>query len=88
VQAAHAAIEAARHFLTQHDNHPHLVLLGVADETELRRAATLISSIGIRISPFYEDDMDGQLTAVASEPVSGTARRPFRRYRLLQGGTT
>lgn len=85
MQAAHAAIEAARHFIKPNDDHPHLVLLGVADETRLRCAAIHIQDSGIRLRHFYEDDLDGQLTAVAAEPVSGRTRRAFRKFQLLQG---
>lgn len=85
MQAAHAAIEAARHFLQPDDDHPHLVLLGVADEQGLRCAAIHINSAGIRLRHFHEDDLAGELTAIASQPVAGKDRRVFRKFQLLQG---
>jgi hypothetical protein len=85
VQAAHAAIEAARHFLKPNDDHPHLVLLGVANEERLQCAATYIQQAGINLQHFYEEDLGGELTAIATELVSGRARRIFRPFNLLQG---
>lgn len=84
VQAAHAAIEATRHFLTPDAEHPHLVLCGIASEVQLSNALARAQACGICCKPFFESDLDGQLTAFATEPLSGIARNHFRRYNLLQ----
>lgn len=84
VQAIHAAMEAARHFLPVGQTHPHLALLGVESENQLLIALDRIQSAGIKVQKFHEPDIGGQLTAIATESLSGDRRKLFKRYRLLQ----
>lgn len=83
VQSCHAAIEATRQFISPNQKHPHLVVCRVRDEQALQREASRIELSGIRFAPFYEPDRNNELTAIATEPVSGSNRRRFRRYNLL-----
>jgi len=83
VQACHACLEAARAFLPPAHEHPSLVVCGVRNEAGLARSLAALSRAGIRCRAFREPDLGGQVTAVATEPVSGAARRFFRKYRLL-----
>jgi hypothetical protein len=85
VQACHASIEAARAFLPSDHEHPSLVVCGVRDAFRLSRCLDRLSAAGVRCRAFHEPDLGGQLTALATEPISGPIRRLFRRYRLLQG---
>lgn len=36
------------------------------------------------VYPFYESDLDGQLTAFATEPLDCGAKEHFKKYQLLQ----
>jgi hypothetical protein len=83
VQAAHACLEAGRHFLLPADEHPHLVILGAADELELQRACARLRAVGVDFQYFREPDLGNSLTAVATPPLRGAARRFFRRYVCL-----
>ena len=83
VQACHASLEAARSFLSPHQEHPYVIVCGLPDEFALVRSHERLSQSGIRCSAFHEPDLDGQLTAIATEPVFRKQRRLFRNYRLL-----
>lgn len=58
--------------------HPHLVVCAVRDERELDDWFQELKEQGVPVVGWYEDDMEMQLTAVASAPLSGPARKPFR----------
>ncbi len=84
MQACHACIEVARSLLRPADEHPHLVLLGVTSESSLGHILRRTESRGIRCRPFRDPDIRGELTAFATEPLRGPARRHFRKYRCLR----
>jgi hypothetical protein len=86
VQSCHAAIEATRLFISPTQQHPHLVLCGVRDESALKREVCRLELDGVRFAPFYEPDRDNELTAIATEPIADSAKRHFRRYNLLEQG--
>jgi hypothetical protein len=80
VQACHAVLEA-RHFISEDDDHPHLVLCGVADLLALQEA---VATIGQDHAVFIEADIGDEPTAAAFKPVRGPDRRPFRKLKLLE----
>ena len=82
VQACHAVIDA-REFYPANMESPNLVLLGVNDEKKLVSTLRRISELGIRCKAFVEPDIGNQLTAIATEPVSGASRRHFKQYQLF-----
>lgn len=84
VQSCHAAINAATHYLHKDDIHPHLVLCGVETEAHLKYALDFARAQGFDCQPFYEADLDNQLTSFATAPIAGNARRHFKRYNLLR----
>lgn len=84
VQAIHAAINAATHYLHKDDIHPHLVLCGVETEADLQKALDFARACDINCQPFYEADLGNQLTSFATAPLVGNARRHFKRYNLLR----
>jgi hypothetical protein len=63
--------------------HPHLVLIGIADERQLFQCAERLRRLHIDFCPFHEPDRDNELTAVATAPISGADRRHFKRYRCV-----
>jgi hypothetical protein len=85
VQAAHAAVEAARAGLIPPGGpHPHLVLCHVGSIHGLLRAADRLEHAGVRFQIFHEPDRDGAPTALATAPLRGEARAPCRRFPLLK----
>jgi hypothetical protein len=87
VQVAHACIEAAKAFLDNTLDHPHLVVVGINDESRLFKCAFKLENAGIRFKMFFEPDRnDGEYTALATEPVFGETRNIFRNYTLLGSG--
>lgn len=64
--------------------HPNLVVCAVADEAELVAAFNRLKELGVPCCAWMEDDMQGQLTAVATAPLFGDARRPLKRFKLLK----
>jgi hypothetical protein len=83
VQTGHACLEAGRRF-RQPETPCNLVVLSVPTERHLHAAVARIESAGIRSAVFYEPDDDLGYTAACTEPVSGPARRIFRRLQLWQ----
>lgn len=86
VQASHACIEATKAYLNTELEHPHLVVIGVNDESRLYKAASKLNKAGIRYKVFIEPDRNDEATAIATEPVFGDAREHFRNYTLLSTG--
>lgn len=83
VQAAHAAIEAARH-IPLDEEHPHLVLCGIKHLAKLECQLEKLSTLGLPCYPFYESDLDGELTAFSIGPLRGEARCHLSKYKLLR----
>jgi len=50
------------------DNHKTLIIVSVKDEDELRALSKALNSAGVRVQPFFEPDMDDQMTAIAVHP--------------------
>jgi len=85
VQSCHAAIESAKAYLTNPQlEHPHVIVLGVDNEAQLRHFQLKIMALGIESRAFYEPDIGNQMTAIASRPVFGLERKPFARLKLLE----
>jgi len=60
------------------------VLIGIPDEFELKRVSARLNDIGIRHSMFHEEDLGGQVTAIATQSVGRENKKLFRDYRLLE----
>ena len=87
VQTAHASIEAAKAFRFEClPAHPYLVLLSAKNLQKLENVRTHLEKLGIRYSCFYEEDRNGELTAIATEPIpeESTLRMSLRKYQLLK----
>lgn len=84
VQSAHAAIEVARSHLDSSLDHPSVILCGVDDEAKLQKQLDFYQNQGILCKPFYEADLDNQLTAFATEPIFGERRKLFKRLQLCK----
>lgn len=84
VQATHAGIAAARSGLIPPlGPQPSLVVLGVPSERALLEVRDHCDRNGIRFETFREEDLNGEYTALATEPLLQEHRRFFREYKLL-----
>lgn len=83
VQSCHAAIEAAS-LIPPDLEHPHLVVCGVNNETQLEQAAARLEKAEILFREFREADIGDQLTAIATQPIFGEDRRHFKKYKCLK----
>lgn len=81
VQASHACIVAGQNI--DAECQPYLVVFGIRNEVKLRAVMEKVRET-CKVYPFYESDLNGQLTAFATEPLSSEAKEHFRKYQLLQ----
>jgi hypothetical protein len=88
VQAGHAIWEASQAFSVDAKDHPHFCLCAVRDEARLRHDLDKLVKAGVRCAAWYEPDQQNQLTAFATEPITGERRRLFRNFQLLRVGGT
>jgi hypothetical protein len=84
VQACHAALEAGFLFERPED-HPHLVLLQVKDESMLLAEQARLEAEGIPHAMFFEPDNATGYSALATAPLSRESGRGFRRLALWTG---
>jgi hypothetical protein len=77
VQACHAVIELAQAGM--------IPLAAEHPQKSLESAFLRASEAGIAYKSFRDDDLGEQLTALASEPVSGHRRAAFKRLQCLRG---
>jgi len=86
VQVAHAAIAATHAFHEYFEDkpHPHLVVCGVTDESELLREFNLLKEMGVPCCLWREDDLGNRATSLATAPLRGKARKPLSGYSLLR----
>jgi len=84
VQCCHAVLAATNSYGQPLTTHPNLVILVVDDEPTLDRVFNQLKDAGVAVVSWTEDDMNGQLTAIATGILHGEQRRHFRKFRLLQ----
>lgn len=82
VQASHSLWEA-KSLHENHLDHPHLVVLGVSDETELLTVSQYLNNIGIQHSLFRESYFNNEATALATQPILEDQRHHFSNFVLL-----
>ena len=84
VQCGHAIWEASKAFSHLTVEHPHFCICSVRDEKRLRHDMEKLCRSGVKLREFYEEDLDNQLTAFATEPIYGERRHLFRNFQLLK----
>ena len=85
VQSVHAAIEASkRYHLSNHDEHPSVISIGVKTETALQNFKNFVHELGFHYEEFREPDRDNELTSVAVFPVDEDQKVKFRKFQLLK----
>ena len=82
VQSCHAVIEATRNF-NMNGEHPSVIICGIKNEHTLKRQIEYLTSNKIKFSKFYEPDINFELTAICTEPLSHN-REIMRRYQLIK----
>ncbi len=85
VQAGHAALESGIHLAHTTERISSLVVCSVANEEALLKALDRIRFRGINVVLFREPDMNDEATALATEPLSGLARKVCSKYPLWEG---
>lgn len=85
VQAIHAGIAAARELIPPDQIHPSLVLCTVPDERTLLDLRDRCAAAGVFSRVFVETDLGEQVTALATAPVNGAARKLFKDLPLFTG---
>lgn len=88
VQSGHAIWEASKAFSHLTVDHPHFCICAVKDEKRLLHDMEKLSQLGIQLRAFYESDLNNELTAFATEPISGDRRWHFRNFQLLKAEKT
>ena len=81
-QIAHAAHEAGIHLSNETEQISSIVVCTVSNEEALLKALDRIRFRGINVVLFREPDMNDEATALATEPLSGSARRVCSKYPL------
>jgi len=80
VQVAHAAQECGLHLSTAAPDSDFIVVCSVPNEAALLAEAAKHEHARIRV--IREPDLGQRATAIASAPVVGKARKPFRHWKL------
>jgi hypothetical protein len=84
VQSSHAALVLG-HKLKDHDPHKlNFVVCGAKDLSELMDIKNHIATEGIETVEFVEPDIDNEVTAIASFPMSVSKKRCMRHYKILK----
>lgn len=82
VQACHACIAAGREIISIPT--PYLVILTVPDEAALLSLSDKLTANDVQHRVFYEDDMDGRATALATQNISHRQRDLFIGIKLYR----
>ena len=67
-----------------HLDHPHLVILSIPNEYQLKKNLNKIRELGIKCVPFYEADIGNELTAFATEPIFEEGRHVFKKFNCMK----
>lgn len=81
VQSSHAAFEAAS--LASYKEHPSIIVCGVKNEDKLKQELSRVETLGLIHKPFYENDLDNQLTSFCVV-VPDDQRHLMRKLQLLR----
>jgi len=82
VQTSHAVLEATRTFIRDNNRYK-IVVVAAKSEVKLKSIMEEAASYDIKTVAFTEPDMQYQITAIATEPLSDEKRQVFSRYKLL-----
>lgn len=80
VQSIHAAIES---FNNNDYEHYSVISILVKNESKLKKVIEELIERGIKVSIFREPDMENEITAVATAPLTGHSRNYLKKFQLL-----
>ena len=84
VQSSHAALVLG-HKIKDHDPHKlNFVVCGAKDLADLMAIKDHIATEGVETVEFVEPDLNNEITAIASFPMSVSKKRCMRRYKILK----
>lgn len=81
VQSCHLAWEVAQR--EKLDVHPSMVVIGVKNLNELKKAQERLTSLGLTLSSFQEPLINNELTAIGTYVNTEDQRNMFKKYNLL-----
>ena len=87
IQAADAAIEYARLFMTKETSHPSYIHLTIRDKQQLEKLRTDLQKAGIKTSEFEEPYMDWGLTSISCM-LSEEQRHHLKHLQLWKNSNT
>lgn len=65
--------------------HPHFVFCQTKNENKLKDIISLLNENNIKFSTWNEPDLQNELTAISTEPISGDKRQLLRKLSLIKG---
>lgn len=80
MQIAHAGMECGLYLTTKPDRPDNAVLIGVESEQELLKIRDRLAKHGIAHRVIDEPDMNNQITAISTEPLTDDRRKPLRKF--------
>ena len=84
VQIAHSVLAATHAYGNPNVRHPNLVVCAVDNEKELNDVFNNLKDQGVPCVGWSEEDMNNELTAIATGLLRGKERKPFRDFKLLR----
>ena len=81
-QACHGALEAGKKFPEDRGTTDSIIVIGMKDKKELKKARKRLSDGGIDTIPFWEPDWDYGTTTFGTRPLKEDERNIMRRYQL------
>lgn len=83
VQIGHAVLAATNTFGEPNRKHPNLIVCLVDNERDLADSFNRLKEAGVKCCAWMEEDMNRQMTAVATGILYGEQRKPLRKFLLM-----
>lgn len=85
MQVCHAAMRMSR--VTEiPEEPPYVIVCGVKDESKLENVKIFLTENNIEHADFLESDLNDELTAVVTVPLTEDKKALFKKYQLLRSG--
>lgn len=81
-QACHGALEAGKRFPENRGSTDSIIVIGVKNKDELKKAQKRLNENGVETEPFWEPSWDYGLTSFGTRPLTENERHIMRRYQL------
>lgn len=84
VQSSHAAIEAARFYLTKTSKHPSVIVCGIPSEDYFQGIFQYLEMKNIDFQIFREPDIGNKITAIATQPLNRHRKKAMSKFNLIK----